>query len=137
MKINAQDTLSFDEIEVLKAKAAEADLLRAELVQARELLKAEKEGFYKFFDNLPFFAYLQEKDYSIRFANRVFRDSYGESAGRRCHGAARRHARAVPPSAYSKPESLSPGSPSIRTGRPFRSMTCPLQIPTALSLYLR
>lgn len=85
MKINAQDTLSFDEIEVLKAKAAEADLLRAELVQARELLKVEKEGFYKFFDNLPFFAYLQEKDYSIRFANRVFRDSYGESAGRRCH----------------------------------------------------
>jgi two-component system cell cycle sensor histidine kinase/response regulator CckA len=85
MKITANDTLSLDEIEALKAKAMEADQLRAELAQAKERLKAEKESFYKFLDNLPFFAYLQEKDYSIRFANRVFKETYGESAGRRCH----------------------------------------------------
>ena len=85
MKINAQDTLSLDEIEALKVKAAEADSLRAQLAQAREQLKAEKESFFKFIDSLPFFAYLQKKDYTIRFANRAFRESYGESAGRRCH----------------------------------------------------
>src|SRR3989304_3908765 len=85
MKINAQDTLSLDEIEALKVKAAEADSLRAQLAQAREQLKAEKEIFFKVIDSLPFFAYLQKKDYTIRFANRAFRESYGESAGRRCH----------------------------------------------------
>lgn len=85
MKINAQDNLSLDEIQALKSKAEEADSLRAQLAQARERLKAEKESFYKFIDNLPFFAYLQNKDYSVRFANRAFRESYGEPAGRRCH----------------------------------------------------
>lgn len=85
MKINAQDTLGIDEIEALKAKAAEADSLRAELSHAREQLRVEKENFLRFFDGLPFFAYLQEKDYSIRYANRVFRETYGEGIGRRCH----------------------------------------------------
>lgn len=85
MKINAHDTLSCEEIEALKAKAAEADSLRAELARARELLKAEKENFYKFINNLPFLAHFKERDYSIRFANRAFTESYGESAGRRCH----------------------------------------------------
>jgi hypothetical protein len=54
MKIKAQDTLSLDEIEALKAKAREADLLRAELVQAKERLKAEKESFISFSITCPF-----------------------------------------------------------------------------------
>ena len=55
MKINAQDTLSLDEIEALKVKAAEADSLRAQLAQAREQLKAEKESFFHRFKSYLLF----------------------------------------------------------------------------------
>jgi|GEM_PF-6486981 signal transduction histidine kinase/CheY-like chemotaxis protein len=84
MKIKEQETLSIEDIEALKAKAAEADSLKVALAAAQGQLEAEKESYYRFIDNLPFFAYLQEKDYTIRFANKVFRDNYGEGAGRRC-----------------------------------------------------
>jgi len=84
MNTTLQDTQSISETEALRAKAAEADRLRAELAAARERLEAQRAAFYRFIDNLPFFAYLQEKDYSIRFANRVFRETYGEPGRRRC-----------------------------------------------------
>lgn len=84
MKTTLQDTPSLSEIEGLRAKAREADSLKKELTAVRSQLEAEKASFYRFIDKLPFFAYLQQKDYSIRFANKVFKDLYGESAGKRC-----------------------------------------------------
>lgn len=87
MKTSEGDTISLEELEALRAKANEADSLRAELARAREQLRAEGARFYRFLDDLPFLAYIQEKDYSIRFANRFFKALYGESAGRRCHEA--------------------------------------------------
>ena len=84
MKTTLQNTLSLHEIEELRAKAAEADSLRALLAEARGQLDVEKASFYRFIDKLPFRAYLQEKDYSIRFANSAFKEAYGESAGKRC-----------------------------------------------------
>jgi hypothetical protein len=74
MKITAQDTFSLDEIEALKAKAGSRSA-QSRISSGQRAFEAEKESFYKFLDNLPFFAYLQEKDYSIRFANRVFRET--------------------------------------------------------------
>lgn len=87
MKTATGNTISLEELETLRSKAKEADSLRAELADIKAQLDSEKARVYRFIDELPFFAYLQEKDYLIRFANRLFREHYGEPRGRRCYEA--------------------------------------------------
>ena len=40
---------------------------------------------FSILDLLPGFAYLQAPDFTIRFANRTFRDLFGEPGGRFCY----------------------------------------------------
>lgn len=53
--------------------------------QAEEALRAERQRLFALLDGLPAFVYLKAPDGSIRFANRTFRDLFGEPGGRRCY----------------------------------------------------
>ncbi len=53
--------------------------------QAEELLHAEQQRLFAVLDGLPGFVYLQAPDYSIRFANRYFRERFGEVEGKSCY----------------------------------------------------
>jgi PAS domain S-box-containing protein len=52
---------------------------------AQELLASERQRFFNLLDCLPAFIYLQAADYSIRFANRTFRETFGEGKGHFCY----------------------------------------------------
>lgn len=54
---------------------------------AQEALRWERERLYSLLDGLPAYVYLLAPDYSIRFANRRFRESFGEPGGRTCFAA--------------------------------------------------
>jgi PAS domain S-box-containing protein len=53
--------------------------------RAEEALKTERQRLFAFFDGLPAYVYLQGPDHSIRFANRCFREYFGEPEGRACY----------------------------------------------------
>lgn len=50
--------------------------------QCQLQLKTERERLYQLLDRLPAFVYLQAPDCSIRFANRYFRETFGEPEGK-------------------------------------------------------
>jgi len=52
--------------------------------RAEAALKAERERLYAVLETLPVYVVLLAKDYSVPFANRFFRERFGESGGRRC-----------------------------------------------------
>jgi two-component system cell cycle sensor histidine kinase/response regulator CckA len=56
-----------------------------DLKQAEEALEAERRRLYSVLDGLPAFVCLLAPDYSIRFANRFFRDRFGDPGGRLCY----------------------------------------------------
>lgn len=62
--------------------------------QAEQALEAERKRLFSLLDELPAFVYLRAPDYTIRFANRQFRERFGEPAGRPCYLA--RHHRSSP-----------------------------------------
>jgi PAS domain S-box-containing protein len=53
--------------------------------RAQKALEAERHRLFSLLDELPAFVYLVAPDYSIRFANRVFREDIGQPAGKLCH----------------------------------------------------
>ncbi|MFW6127367.1 MAG: PAS domain S-box protein, partial [Thermodesulfobacteriota bacterium] len=53
--------------------------------RAEEALAAERQRFFDLLENLPAFIYLQAQDYSLRFANRQFRQRFGEPDGAACY----------------------------------------------------
>jgi PAS domain S-box-containing protein len=53
--------------------------------RAEEALAAERQRFFSLLENLPAFIYLQAQDYSFRFANRQFRERFGDPEGRTCY----------------------------------------------------
>jgi PAS domain S-box-containing protein len=55
------------------------------LKQAEEALKKSEERFMAVLDNLPVFIYLQAPDYSIRFANRLFHERFGDPTQKTCY----------------------------------------------------
>jgi PAS domain S-box-containing protein len=57
------------------------------LKQAEAALKQSEERFIAVLDNLPVFIYLRAPDYSIRFANRLFRERFGEPMQKPCYEA--------------------------------------------------
>lgn len=62
-------------------------MLRAEIAerqQAELALKAERQQFSDVLDTLPAYLILLTPDYHVAFANRFFRERFGESHGRRC-----------------------------------------------------
>ncbi|MBF0510659.1 MAG: PAS domain S-box protein, partial [Deltaproteobacteria bacterium] len=56
-----------------------------------ERLETERQKLFSLFDHLPLFVYLQSADYSISFANRYFRELFGEIEGRHCYELLRRN----------------------------------------------
>jgi len=70
--------------ELVKANEA----LRAEIVERRraeEDLEAERKRLFSVLDELPAFVFLQAPDYSIHFANRYFREHFGDPKGKLCY----------------------------------------------------
>ncbi len=56
----------------------------AELNEAVDALGAERQRFYGVLETLPAYVALLTTDYHVFFANRVFRERFGESEGKRC-----------------------------------------------------
>ena len=48
-------------------------------------LKRSKENLFSLLEELPAFVFLQAPDHSIRFANRAFRETFGDPGDRKCH----------------------------------------------------
>ncbi len=55
-----------------------------ELRRAEQTVKAERQRLYDVLETLPAYAVLLTPDYHVPFANRFFRERFGESQGRRC-----------------------------------------------------
>jgi PAS domain S-box-containing protein len=53
--------------------------------RAQEAGKAERQRLYDVLETLPVYVCLLTEDYHMPFANRYFRETFGESQGRRCH----------------------------------------------------
>jgi PAS domain S-box-containing protein len=53
--------------------------------QAEEALEAERQRFFAVLENLPGFVCLLAPDYTLPYANRLFRERLGEPRGRRCY----------------------------------------------------
>ncbi len=73
------------------AELAQANLQMQQEVEERrsaeEAVEAERRRLFSLLDSLPVFVYLKASDYSIRFANRVFRETFGQPDGKRCYEA--------------------------------------------------
>lgn len=54
-------------------------------------LEKERKRLYSLLDGLPAFVYLHDREYVVRFANRAFRETFGNVEGRRCHEVLRDH----------------------------------------------
>ena len=64
------------------------EALRSEIAQrkqAEEAVKAERQRLYDVLETLPVYVVLLTPDYHVPFANRFFRERFGESHGRRCY----------------------------------------------------
>ncbi len=63
--------------------------LQGEIIKRKrveESLRAEQQRLFTLLDGLPAFVYLQAPDYSIRFANRLFREHFGSKVeGKPCY----------------------------------------------------
>jgi len=53
--------------------------------RVEEVLRAERRRLYSVLDELPAIIYLQAPDYTIPFANRLFREQHGNPEGRYCY----------------------------------------------------
>lgn len=67
-------------VKVNKALAAEV----AERMRSEEAAKRERQRLHDVLDMLPAYLILLDRDYSVPFLNRFFRERFGEPAGRRC-----------------------------------------------------
>ncbi len=53
--------------------------------RAQDVTYTERQRLYTILDNLPALVYLQAFDYSIRYANRYFREKFGSSDNKKCY----------------------------------------------------
>jgi len=68
--------------QVIGVFAAARDITRRK--QAEEALQAERQRLYDVLETLPVYVVLLSQDYHVPFANRFFRERFGESHGTRC-----------------------------------------------------
>jgi PAS domain S-box-containing protein len=59
--------------------------MEAKRKEAEETLQHERQRLFDLLENLPVYVYLQAPDYSIRFANRCFRERFGEPGRKICY----------------------------------------------------
>jgi signal transduction histidine kinase len=84
---------SRDELEIrVRERTAELVKVNDELLaeidereRAERAVKAERQRFYDVLETLPVHVCLLTPDYHVLFANRLFRECFGESQGRCCH----------------------------------------------------
>lgn len=74
-----------NELTVLRQRIIELETSETKRKQAEAELKKERHRLFSLLEGLPAFIYLQAPDYSIRFANRYFREYFGEPEGRPCY----------------------------------------------------
>ena len=77
----AQEALqrAHDELELRVSKRT------AELARASEAVVAERQRLYDILETMPILVCLLTPDYHVAFANRSFREKFGESNGRHCY----------------------------------------------------
>ncbi len=63
----------------------EIDIDITEQRRAAESIRAERQRLYDVLESLPVYVCLLDADYRMPFANRNFRENFGESQGRRCY----------------------------------------------------
>lgn len=73
------------EIESLRTRLARFEQTEHDHLNVETALRTERLRLFALLDGLPAFIYLQAADYSVRFANRAFRDRFGEPDGRSCY----------------------------------------------------
>lgn len=73
------------ELAELRRRLAQLEEAEAQRQQAEAALERQRLEFYAILDALPAIVYLQGADYSIHFANRSFREFYGDPEGRPCY----------------------------------------------------
>lgn len=61
------------------------DELEERIQQRTAQVSAERQRLYNVLETLPSYVILLDRDYHVAFANRVFRESFGEDNGRRCY----------------------------------------------------
>ncbi len=75
------------EVETLRRRVAALE--QSEDITKRkkteEALEAERGRLYSLLDTLPAFVYLQAPNHSVRFANRYFREHFGDPEGKACY----------------------------------------------------
>lgn len=69
--------------EVMGVFAAARDI--TERRRAEETIKAERQRLYDVLETLPVYTILLTPDHHVPFANRFFRERFGEDSGRRCY----------------------------------------------------
>ena len=78
-------------IDISESKKAEEALsklneeLEERVHQRTEQVSNERQRLYNVLETLPAYVILLDKDYCVPFANKVFRDRFGESHGKRCY----------------------------------------------------
>jgi signal transduction histidine kinase len=99
---NREEGYSQNELEALEAlapaivqaflrKRAEEALNKANeelekrVLQRTAEVSSERQRLYNVLETLPVYVILLDKDYRVPFANKVFRERFGESHGRRCY----------------------------------------------------
>jgi PAS domain S-box-containing protein len=76
--------------DITPRKKAEEELkqekgdLEKKIQERAEAVMKERRRLYNVLETLPFYIALLDKNYSVPFANRVFRELFGESHGKRC-----------------------------------------------------
>jgi PAS domain S-box-containing protein len=77
---------SYDELEMrVKERTKELSSEVAERKRAEEAVKAERQRLYDVMETLPVYVILLSEDYRVPYANRFFRERFGESGGKRCY----------------------------------------------------
>jgi len=59
--------------------------LEEKVLKRTKDVSAERQRLYNVLETLPAYVVLLDKDYCVPFANKVFRERFGESHGRRCY----------------------------------------------------
>ncbi len=83
----AHDELEMRVLERTQKLREANEALQAEVTErarAEEAVKTERQRLYDVLETLPAYVVLLSPDYHVPFANRFFRERFGESGGRRC-----------------------------------------------------
>ena len=88
---NGNSQFAYSVLDVTERKKAEEALktlneeLEERIQQRTEQVTAERQRLYNVLETLPAYVILLDKDHRVPFANKIFRERFGESCGKRCH----------------------------------------------------